>query len=752
LVEIGLLLFILAVGGVGFNLLRRPDAGPLAYWSWGGFALLGSGVSLYLIGDSSRWSVPIGYALGTLYPMLLLLGAMVFAGHPRPRGAISAALATGLARGLLEEGGQMAVSHVIGLLVEPTVAVAAAVFVFRATRSTPIISWQQALAPSLVLMAGLDAASAIWLITAGPPLPDPLIGVWILGASLTLALQIAGVSDRTRDALEQRVDERTAELAQSVSVLEKQIAERRAAEAALRESEERYRILSEMGSDYAFALRVDRNLAIHFDWASGALARVTGYHTEELQGHGWHALVHPDDGKLAFTRLAAALEEREREMDVRIVHKEGEVRWIQIRFQTSIRGEEDGVARIVGTVRDVTERKQAEEERRQLDLHMGEMQRLDSLGVLAGGIAHDFNNMLAVIRGSSRLALADLDAGVAPRLRLDRIRSATEHAMGLTEQMLTYSGRPALTLSPLDLTQLVRDTRTLLRASVTGKGCIEFDLEDDLAAVEGDFTRIQQVVLNLASNASEALGEGGGTIRIATGVRAIDARDLSGSYGTPDAAPGEYVALEVSDTGPGIDPEIQQRIFEPFFTTRSTGRGLGLAGVLGIVVAHRGVIRIESRPGAGTMFQVLLPRSAAAAERAPEPGESERLAPKSGRVLVVDDDESVLDLACEFLERAGFDVLAACGGQVGIDLFRTHSDDIDAVVLDLVMPGVGGVEAFVEILRIRPEMPVVVTSGYDKEKAVERFSARGFSSFLYKPYEPEELVESVCKALIRDPR
>jgi CheY-like chemotaxis protein len=199
-------------------------------------------------------------------------------------------------------------------------------------------------------------------------------------------------------------------------------------------------------------------------------------------------------------------------------------------------------------------------------------------------------------------------------------------------------------------------------------------------------------------------------------------------------------------------PEVQQRVFEPFFTTKSTGRGLGLAGVLGIVVAHHGVIRIESRPGAGTMFQVLLPLSAAAAARASEPGGSERPAANSGRILVVDDDEPVLDLAREFLERAGFEVMTAPGGQAGIDLFRAHSDDIDVVVLDLVMPEVGGAEAFVEILRIRPEVPVVVTSGYDKEKAVERLSAQGFSGFLYKPYEPEELVESVRKALTGDPR
>jgi hypothetical protein len=311
LFEFGLLVFVVVLGGVGFNLLRRPDAGPLAYWAWGGFSLLGSGVCLYLIGDSSRWSVPIGYTFGTLYSVLLLVGAMVFAGRRRPRGAIAVGLAAGLARGLLEQQGQLAASHAIGFLVEPTATAAAAVFVFRATRSVPAVSWQQALAPSLVLMSGLDVGSAIWLVTAGAPLPDPLIGAWVLGASLTLALQIAAVSDRTRDALEQRVEERTSELAQSVSVLEEQIAERRAAEAALRESEDRYRILSEMGSDYAFAMRVDRDVATHFDWGSEPRNRLP---------HGgapgtWLARARPSRRREARLRPARGRDRRARARD-----------------------------------------------------------------------------------------------------------------------------------------------------------------------------------------------------------------------------------------------------------------------------------------------------------------------------------------------------------------------------------------------------------------------------------------------------
>jgi signal transduction histidine kinase/CheY-like chemotaxis protein len=408
------------------------------------------------------------------------------------------------------------------------------------------------------------------------------------------------------------------------------------------------------------------------------------------------------------------------------------------------RAREDLEQRVEERTRELFE---SEERRRQLDQHMQEVQRLESLGVLAGGIAHDFNNVLTVILGNVRLGLEDLSPGAPGRARLERIQAAAEHAQGLTRQMLTYSGRALLTLQPLDLSRLVLDMLDLLRASVAKQGEPQVDLADGLPAVEGDQTQIRQVVLNLAINAAEALPEEGGSIRVRTGLCRIGAEDLAGCFGTPDAAPGEYVALEVSDSGQGIAAGQLARVFEPFFTSKASGRGLGLAAVLGIVRAHRGVIRVLSEPGAGTTFQVLLPASQrAVSEPAPAraPGVRSRA---SGTVLVVDDEAAVLEVAQAFLERAGFRVLTASGGRAALDLLRARGPEVGAVVLDLVMPEMGGEETFDALRRLRPDLPILLVSGYDKQLAADRFPDRGLAGILYKPYEPEELVERVRRAV-----
>jgi two-component system cell cycle sensor histidine kinase/response regulator CckA len=641
-------------------------------------------------------------------------------------------------------------------VVEPPAVLASAAYVFGAKHGGGASIWQRALPPALVLIAGLEAATAASKIWWGV-MPVSLTGVYIAGVPAVLVLQIAAVSNRiqqalrrARDELGQRVEERTAELAKSVGELEAQIAERHAVEQALRESEERYRILSELSSDFGFALRMDRDHRVQFDWASDAIRRVTGYEAQELNGSGWLSLTRTEDREGALARFDAALAGKAPDAEVPIVTKQGELRWVHFVADT-LSSDEDGVTRIVCTGRDITERKRAEQEKRRLELHMREVQRLESLGLLAGGVAHDFNNMLAVIRGNIRLARADLQSGASPERRLDRIQSAQEHAAALTEQVLTYAGKAAVKLRPLDLSRLTQEMLSLLEASLVEKGALELDLAEDLPAIEGDVTQMRQVILNLVANASEALGEGDGKVRVRTRLLVAEPLLLSDSFGAPEPAAGEYVALEVSDTGEGIAPALRARVFEPFFTSKPSGSGLGLAAVLGIVSAHRGVIRVADEPGGGALFQVLIPPSARRAESMHEAREPAARASEGSTILIVEDEPAVLELAQEFLERSGFEVLAAPGGREGVEIFRAHNGEVDAVVLDVVMPEESSEEAFLEIRRIRPDVPVVLMSGYDKVNALDGFAAGGISSFLRKPFEPEELVQSVCDAMASAP-
>jgi PAS domain S-box-containing protein len=750
-VEGGLLVFILVLAGIGFRILRRPAVGPVVFWTWGCFTLLGAALCVLVLAEF-RWTLPVGHALTTAYPVFLLCGALVFAERDRPRWLLPLAFALVLCRGLLVVGGLDDLSQGIALVVEPPAVLAGAALVFGATPANTESLWRRALPPALVLIAGLEAATAVSRIWWGT-LPVALAGVYLVVVPAVLVLQITAVGDRSREALRQardelgrRVEERTAELAKSVSDLRAQIAERQAVEQALRESQERYRILSELSSDFSFSLRMDRDRRVQFDWASDAMRRITGYEMEELNGRGWLSLTRTEDREMALTRFDAALDGEAPDAEVPIVTKQGELRWVHFVADT-LSSDEDGVTRIVCAGRDVTERKRAEQEKRRLDLHMREVQRLESLGLLAGEVAHDFNNMLAVIRGNIRLARADLQSGVSPQRRLDRIQSAQEHAAALTEQVLTYAGKASVKLHPVDLSRLTREMRGLLEASMTEKGALELDLAEDLPAIEGDVTQIRQVILNLVTNASEALGKGDGEVLVRTRLLAADARLLSDCFGVPEPAAGEYVALEVSDAGEGVDPSLNARIFEPFFTTKPSGSGLGLAAVLGIVSAHRGVIRVADEPGGGTLFQVLIPPSERRAESVHEVREPAAPASQGGRILVIDDESAVLELAQEFLERSGFEVLTARGGREGIEIFRAHEAEIDAVVLDLVMSEGSSEGAFLQIRRIRPEVPVVLMSGYDKVNALEGFAADGISSFLRKPFEPEELVENVCDAM-----
>ena len=408
--------------------------------------------------------------------------------------------------------------------------------------------------------------------------------------------------------------------------------------------------------------------------------------------------------------------------------------------------------RTVGRVfsfRDITSRLKAEDERRTLERQMLHVQKLESLGVLAGGIAHDFNNLLVSVLGNAGLALAELDPGSPARARLSDIELAAQRAAELTRQMLAYAGRGRFVVQRLNLSEVVRELVTLLRTVVARTAEIDVRLEEDLPDVEADASQLRQVVMNLVTNAADAIAGVAGRIEITTG-RVFATRDyLAQSCIGEDLSPGEFVFAEIADTGCGMDAQTLARIFDPFFTTKVTGRGLGLAAVLGIVRGHRGAIAVESTSGVGTRFRLLLPAVAKAPADRQTPGVMAKAFQSSGTVLVVDDDDGVRTVATLSLERAGFRVVAARDGEEGVAALRERVGEIDAVLLDMTMPRLSGADTCHMIRQMLPDLPIVLTSGYTEPDAITRFAADEVAGFLQKPFSPATLVRMIQDAVQR---
>jgi two-component system cell cycle sensor histidine kinase/response regulator CckA len=407
-------------------------------------------------------------------------------------------------------------------------------------------------------------------------------------------------------------------------------------------------------------------------------------------------------------------------------------------------GEINGAVMIV---EDITERQLAEKNRRQMEEQIQHTQKLESLGVLAGGIAHDFNNLLTGILGNTGLAQMELPSSSAVHGRIKKIESASVQAAELCKQLLAYSGRGRFLIQPLSINEIVREMARLLAASVTKKAALRYSLAENLPAVEVDAAQVRQIIMNLIINASEAIGEDSGIITVATGTRECDKSYLRSTYLSDDLPEGRYVYLDVTDTGCGMDEQTRNIIFDPFFTTKFTGRGLGLAAVLGIVRGHQGAIRIKSEPGCGSAFRILFPCSEKAGITACEPVVSMSEFRGEGTVLMVDDEELVRDLGVNTLSKAGFSVLTAANGQEALNIIRERSQDIQLVVLDMTMPLLSGRETFEEILRLKKNMQVILSSGYSEEEAISRFEGNGLAGFLQKPYKPLQLIEKVNQVM-----
>ncbi|WP_051938006.1 hybrid sensor histidine kinase/response regulator [Ghiorsea bivora] len=391
------------------------------------------------------------------------------------------------------------------------------------------------------------------------------------------------------------------------------------------------------------------------------------------------------------------------------------------------------------TVRDIT---QAKYEREQLE----HTQRLESLGVLAGGIAHDFNNILTAILGNAAIAKARTDALSPISPMLDNIEKSSERAAELCKQMLAYSGKGKFIIKHISLTEMVEEMLALLEVSIQKNIVMRLDLTQQLPYIEADVSQIQQIIMNLVINASEAIGKNSGTITVHTSVVHVSDDYIKTTYIHDDIQAGRYVTLEVSDTGCGMSKETQKRLFDPFFTTKFTGRGLGMSAILGIIRGHKGAIKVYSEEGKGSSFKLLFPCATS-----DKPTNAADIKPiiqhQHGIVLVIDDEESVREIASIMLEEAGYTVLTASGGVEGIAIFKAQQKDIIAILLDMTMPDMDGSTVFRELKIIQPDVTVILSSGYNEQDATNRFAGKGLAGFLQKPYTPDALYKKLSDVL-----
>jgi len=472
--------------------------------------------------------------------------------------------------------------------------------------------------------------------------------------------------------------------------------------------------------------------------------RVYGYAGHEITGHSIDVLLPPErikEQKEILERLGKG--KHVEHFETVRVRNDGK----QIHVSLTISPICNKAGEVIGAsdiARDITEQKHFEEQLRQT-------QKLESLGVLAGGIAHDFNNLLSGIIGNASLLLSNMGPDSNNAEFADAIVRAGERAANLTGQLLAYAGKGRFVMKPVDCSQLVREISSLISASIPKKVKLQWHLHDQLPAVLADVSQLEQLIMNLIINGAEAIGDNAGTVTVRTSVQQVDNLYLGNASGVLDEMEeGEYVVLEVQDTGCGMDAEIKSRIFDPFFTTKFTGRGLGLAAVRGIIRGHKGGLKVNSAPGQGTSFKVWLPTASEGITLSKAELKSAKTDLRcKGTILVVDDEELVQKLAKAILERCGYKVVAAEDGQKAIDVVTEMGAQLAAVLLDMTMPVLGGAEVLPHLKRLAPGLPVIGSSGHSEITARADFGNEGLAGFVQKPYCSNTLVEAVTEALAR---
>ena len=508
------------------------------------------------------------------------------------------------------------------------------------------------------------------------------------------------------------------------------ITDRRRAEAALRESEERLTRAEFLASVGNWSVDLSSNRLV---WSRGVF-RIFGKSDEFVPTfEGWLASVMPHDvDRVRHWCAQCVADKRAYPIEFQITRDHGEVRTLASTSEIVL-GDDGLPVRLFGALQDITDSRRAQQ-------RLFAAQKLESIGTLAGGIAHDFNNLLGAVLAQAELALAELAEGASPEGELNAIRDVAMRGSEIVRELMIYAGQESEVLEPVDVSEIVEGMLELLKISISKHATLETDLSNHLPAIQATVAQISQLVMNLATNASEAMGDRDGVIRVTTQHVVV----AHGSQLSERLAGGEYVQLEVSDTGGGMSPETQARVFDPFFSTKSPGRGLGLALVQGIVRRLGGTINLASEPGHGTSFQVLLPcagtSSAAIPGHIPEIGQPAQTS--QATVLVVEDETRLRQAVSKMLGKRGFSVIEAPDGTAALAAIREQKNPINVLLLDITLPGASGPEVLQEARRLRPEMRVVVTSAYPEEVAAAYLEST-IEHFIRKPYRFEDLVRLI---------
>jgi PAS domain S-box-containing protein len=515
------------------------------------------------------------------------------------------------------------------------------------------------------------------------------------------------------------------------------------------ESEERFRSLVETTHDFIW--EVDQNGV--YTYVSPKCMDLLGFWPEEMLGKNKFEIMPEKEArpviKIFKQKVADCLPIIG--MENKSIHKDGHT----VILDTNGLPFFDGKGNLLGyrgSDREITDRRRLEEERQRLHVQIQHSQKLESLGVLAGGIAHDFNNLLMGVLGNASLTLKSLSNPIEAKQYVEKIEKSAHQAAKLTNQMLAYSGKGKFVVQPVNLSELVEEMTQLLKVSISKNVSIRYDFSPDLPDIVADVSQLSQVIMNLIVNASEAIVDKVGVISVRTNILTVDDTYLNETFFMDNVPEGEYVFLEISDNGIGMDKATQEKLFDPFFTTKFKGHGLGMAAVLGIVRGHKGAIKVYSELGQGTTIKVLFPSEKAVRPKK-IPRETTNQAELAGKtVLVVDDEQTVREVIRDMLKSRDMKVLEAANGREGIEIYREHGNTISLVLLDTTMPEMNGEEVFKQLRQINPDVKVILISGYNEQDATSFFVGKGLAGFIQKPFTLEKLMEKLNELPVDNPK